>query len=156
MGGSVVSGMAGRYRPGRDSDNTPREPTTVEGMLTNVLLVFLGGGVGSLVRYGATLAILPRAFPVATLAVNVAGCLAAGVALARLVPAHPADHPARLLLVAGFLGGLTTFSAFGLETVALLRDGRTGLAMLNVAANLGAGLGATWAGWIMARTTQPA
>ncbi len=120
-------------------------------MLINVLLVFLGGGAGSLVRYGASLAMPSPGFPVATLAVNVAGCLAAGVALARLVPVHPADHPARLLLVAGFLGGLTTFSAFGLETISLLRDGRTGLAMLNVAANVGAGLAATWLGWMMAR-----
>ncbi len=118
----------------------------------NVLLVFLGGGVGSAVRYGATLAWPAREFPAATLAVNVAGCLAAGVALARLVPVHPADHPARLLLVAGFLGGLTTFSAFGLETIALLRDGRAGMAVLNVAANVGAGLVATWAGWMVART----
>lgn len=156
MGGSVVSGMAGRYRPGRVVGNTRGGTTTVERMLTNVLLVFLGGGVGSLVRYGATLAMPPRAFPVATLAVNVAGCLAAGVALARLVPVHAADHPARLLLVAGFLGGLTTFSAFGLETVALLRDGRAGLAMLNVAANVGAGLLATWAGWMLSRTPPAA
>lgn len=128
----------------------------VSRMLMNALLVFLGGGVGSLVRYGATLAMPPREFPVATLAVNVAGCLAAGVALARLVPLHPADHPARLLLVAGFLGGLTTFSAFGLETIALLRDGRPGLAMLNVVANVGAGLVATWAGWMLAKTPMGA
>jgi CrcB protein len=121
-------------------------------MLTQVLLVFLGGGVGSAARYGASLLLPSQGFPVATLAVNIAGCLAAGVALARLVPLHPADHPARLLLVAGFLGGLTTFSAFGLETVALLRDGRAGLAMLNVAANVGAGVLATWVGWLAART----
>ena len=107
--------------------------------------------MGSAARYGASLLLPSPGFPVATLAVNIAGCLAAGVALARLVPFHPADHPARLLLVAGFLGGLTTFSAFGLETIALLRDGRAGLAMLNVAANVGAGLVATWVGWMIAR-----
>ena len=125
-------------------------------MLTQVLLVFLGGGVGSAARYGASLLLLSQGFPMATLAVNVAGCLAAGVALARLVPFHAADHPARLLLVAGFLGGLTTFSAFGLETVSLLRDGRAGLAMLNVAANVGAGLVATWVGWMIARPPMAA
>ena len=88
--------------------------------------------------------------------INSHRALGTGSKRARLVPVHAADHPARLLLVAGFLGGLTTFSAFGLESVALLRDGRAGLAMLNVAANVGAGLLATWAGWMLSRTPPAA
>jgi CrcB protein len=51
----------------------------------------------------------------------------------------------------GFLGGLTTFSAFGLETIALLKDGRTGLAAANIAANVVGSLLATWLGWMLTK-----
>jgi fluoride exporter len=120
-------------------------------MLLNFLMVFLGGGAGSVTRLSASLLLPSRDFPFATLVVNLVGCLAAGVVLARLVPAYASLHPTRLLLMTGFLGGLTTFSAFGLETIALLKDGRTGLAAANIAANVVGSLLATWLGWMLTK-----
>lgn len=107
------------------------------------LLVAVGGACGAVARWavGTWLAPAPDAFPafpLATLVVNVVGCACLG-ALASTT--EPKDS-ARLLLGTGVLGGFTTFSAFGLETVALLRTGATGLAALNVAANMGLGLAA--------------
>lgn len=119
--------------------------------MLNLLLVFLGGGIGSATRYGVGLLTptQPGHFPVATLVVNLAGCFAAGIVLARLVPTFAATHPARLLIAVGFLGGLTTFSAFSLETVALLRDARTNLAHINVASNVLGSLAAAWLGYML-------
>jgi CrcB protein len=114
----------------------------------NFLWVALGGACGASLRYGASL-VLQRAasgFPYATLAVNALGCAAAGVALA-VFERETAPSQARLFVSVGLLGGFTTFSAFGVETLALQRDGRTAAALANVALNLGLGLAATYAGW---------
>lgn len=125
--------------------------------MLNLLLVFLGGGLGSATRYGVSLLTPPQPnyFPLATLLVNLAGCFAAGIVLARLVPTYAATHPARLLIAVGFLGGLTTFSAFSLETLTLLRDARTNLALTNIAANVLGSLTAAWLGYMIAGAKVP-
>ena len=117
----------------------------------NLLIVFIGGGIGSVARYLVSLAIADRSpsFPLPTLVVNVLGCFAAGVILARMMPFPTPAHPTRLMLVVGFLGGLTTFSAFGLETMVLLKDGRAGAAGLNVMLNVLGSLLAAWGGWTL-------
>ena len=95
---------------------------------TSLLLVGAGGAVGSVARYLLATwtmhAAAPQRFPLGTFAVNLAGCLAAGL-LAGFVERHPGalSAEARLLLFVGLLGGFTTFSAFGLETAQLLRRG---------------------------------
>jgi CrcB protein len=115
-----------------------------------ILLVALGGAVGSVLRYlvsgwtqsgaGSTM------FPIGTLVVNVVGCFIIGV-LAQLGDARGFLGPdARALLMVGLLGGFTTFSAFGNETMNSLRDGAVSLALLNVTANVGLGLLAVWSG----------
>jgi CrcB protein len=112
--------------------------------MVNVLLVGLGGLVGSVSRYGVAVLCsrLGASFPWGTLAVNVAGCLAVGA----LVPfLGGLGERGRLLLVTGFLGGFTTFSALGLETQAMAKE-QPGLAALYVAGTLAAGLGAVWLG----------
>lgn len=128
--------------------------------LTAAGLVAIGGGLGALTRYLmglAIVAVVGARFPLGTLAVNVVGCFVAGVLVGRVLPMHAAAAhgeplssalPAttRLIALVGFLGGLTTFSAFGLETVELARRGSVGLAGLNIALNLGLGLGAAWLG----------
>jgi len=114
----------------------------------NFVWVGLGGACGALLRYGVWL-VVQRAspgFPYATLAVNALGCAAAGVALA-VFEREGAPSQARLFVSVGLLGGFTTFSAFGVETLALQRDGRTTAALANVALNLGLALAATYAGW---------
>jgi CrcB protein len=112
--------------------------------LTSILLVFLGGGAGSVLRYLVGLQAArsfgtftaSEGFPWATLAVNVIGCCAIGL-LFRLLPV-PGDGPAsaRLLLMTGLLGGFTTFSAFSLEAAQLWLRGDAGGAALYVAASL--------------------
>ena len=84
--------------------------------------VALGGAAGALLRHAVGQALgppRPGAFPWHTFAVNVAGSLVLGIVLA-LVPADDPRH-LRPLLAVGFCGGLTTFSTFGYETVALLQ-----------------------------------
>jgi CrcB protein len=113
------------------------------------LLVGLGGGLGSTARYAVNLAIGSlwlASFPFGTLLVNVGGCAAIGFAAAAALHfpgVFSQDEWA--LAVVGFLGGFTTFSAFGLETVGLFgRSGR--LAVANLVLHLGLGLGAVLAG----------
>jgi CrcB protein len=114
-----------------------------------VLLIGLGGFVGSIARYGLSGLVHARlgtAFPWGTLAVNVLGCFVIGV-LSQLAEGRMAISPeARALLVFGFLGGFTTFSAFGNETIDLFRSGTPMLAWAYIAVQLVATLGAVWAG----------
>ena len=102
-----------------------------------------------MLRYALGLALSSASFPFATLIVNVAGCFCIGLAMPSLERAPLLSAELRLLLVAGFLGGFTTFSAFGYESVVLLRA-NPGLAAVNVAANILLGLTAVMAGRVMA------
>ena len=103
------------------------------------LLVGLGGALGSMARYGVGLAVPSSGFPYATLIVNMIGCFCIGLALPTAERAAALSPDFRSLVVVGFLGGFTTFSAFGYETLSLARSA-PGLALLNVAANIILGL----------------
>lgn len=108
--------------------------------------VAAGGGAGSLLRYliGVWMPRAhPGAFPVATLAINVAGSLLLGWLLRRFeaVPSAPA---LRAALTVGVCGGFTTFSAFSVEVVTLLQAGRPGRAAVYVLASVVAGVAAAW------------
>ena len=117
-------------------------------------LVFLGGGVGSMLRYAVGVWVEARTgpgFPWGTFAVNASGCLLIGV-IATLADEHVWISPAaRLALVTGVLGGFTTFSAFGLETFQLLEDGRAGLALANAAGSVLVGFVAVTIGVALTR-----
>ena len=118
-----------------------------------ILLVALGGAIGSVTRYKLSGFIINHTaewrFPAGTFAVNVLGCLAAGI-LAGVIEKHDIFTPyTRLLLFSGFLGGFTTFSAFGLETMFLIRRGEILVAGANVALSVIAGLAALWIGFGM-------
>lgn len=113
--------------------------------------VAVGGALGAIARWklGGWLLHLTvqEKFPYATFAVNVTGCLVIGV-LAGLAERHGMFSQAtRLFLFTGLLGGFTTFSAFGLETLFLLRRGEPWIAALYVVASVLVGLVAVWAGW---------
>jgi len=123
--------------------------------MTRVLLIGIGGFVGSVLRYwlSGLAQDLARAslFPWGTLAVNLLGCLAIGV-VAQLAEARGAfSAETRLLVATGLLGGFTTFSAFGNETLLLLRDAERGLALANVLANVILGLACAQLGRVAAQ-----
>ncbi|HWC76712.1 MAG TPA: fluoride efflux transporter CrcB [Blastocatellia bacterium] len=123
--------------------------------MERVLLVLLGGAFGTGLRYSLSLAIHPHIngspFPYATLLVNLSGCLAIGV-LAELFEARVLVSPnVRVALLTGVLGGYTTFSSFGFDTFHMIREGRIGLAAVNVSASVVLGLTAVWAGMRLGR-----
>ena len=120
----------------------------------SVLLVAVGGATGAVLRYwmsGAVQHSVPvtgtwSVFPLGTLTVNVLGCLIVG-ALVEIGDRHgPLPRETRDLLIVGFLGGFTTFSAFANETVAVWRAGATAMALLNVALSVVTCLAAVVAG----------
>ena len=115
----------------------------------NVLLVGIGGAFGAVARYLLSGMVQERAggpFPWGTLVVNLAGCLVMGI-LAGLADVQDFMTPAaRALLVAGVLGGFTTFSAFGNETMTLLLARDVVRAGLYVGASVLLGVAAVWAG----------
>lgn len=128
--------------------------------MRHLLAAALGGSLGSVARYLLQGAVQRRAgpvhgwaavFPWGTLAVNLLGCLAIGF-LAVLFEERLTSAPeTRTFVLIGLLGGFTTFSSFGFETWALLRDGNTLLALANVATSVTVGLGAVVAGAALAR-----
>jgi len=124
--------------------------------ISDALMVGAGGFVGSILRYavsGLVHRLMPLAtFPFGTLAVNAAGCLVIGVLGGISESRHAVGHDMRLFLFLGLLGGFTTFSSFGYETLALMRDGETARAAANVALHLVTGLGLAWAGYTLAVT----
>ena len=115
-----------------------------------------GGALGSMARHAVNRAVqhhwpLER-FPLATLAVNLAGCAAIGV-LAGLIAGGrlPMRQPWREFVFVGILGGFTTFSTFGLDTITLVRAGDTGRAAANVAVQVAFGLAAVYVGLALAQ-----
>jgi CrcB protein len=116
------------------------------------LAVAAGSAVGGLLRWRVQAWLNPawsQGFPLGTLAVNVMGGLVIGGAMAWL--AMVPDDLWRLLLVVGFLGGLTTFSSFTWESLALLHRGDWGLALAHTAAHMLAALAAAAAGHALVR-----
>ena len=118
------------------------------------LLVGTGGFIGTVLRYWVSGYIQQFArnnlFPFGTLAVNFLGCLLIGL-LSQLAEDYGAfSVETRSLVFIGVLGGFTTFSAFGNETLNLLRDGQNLLAFANVSSQLILGLGGVWLGRTLA------
>ncbi len=123
--------------------------------MKEILVVALGGSAGAVCRYlvnGWAAARFGAGFPYGTLLVNVVGCFVMGFFL-NVITAKTAgvSHYARLLATTGFLGALTTFSAYSYETLTLIERGKFLFAFYNVAANLFIGFFATWVGICLAR-----
>jgi CrcB protein len=119
-------------------------------VIRNILLVGIGGFVGAVLRYLVGGVVLHHTagwkFPLSTFVVNVAGCLAAGVLMALAVKHDSFSPELRRLLFTGLLGGFTTFSAFGVETVYLLQRHEVMWAGLNVLGTVTVGIGVLWLG----------
>jgi CrcB protein len=109
-----------------------------------------GGALGATSRHLLSQAVyqwLGRGFPWGTLVVNVVGSLILGAVYVLLIERTTTNHDAwRLLIVVGFLGALTTFSTFSMDTLALLEQGNPLRAGANVLANVGVCIGAAWLG----------
>jgi CrcB protein len=119
-----------------------------------ILLVGLAGLAGTLVRYWLSGAVARRygeAFPAGTLAVNLLGCFAAGLLFQLMQERGAFSETARAAVFVGLLGGFTTFSAYGLQTFELLREGRAGAAALNVVASNLLGVLMVFAGYGLAK-----
>lgn len=117
-------------------------------MLHPLILVALGGALGAMARYGLSSLMIrqldPFKFPWPTFCVNVLGCLCAGLFLALAERANGISSEARLFIVTGLLGGFTTFSAFGMETLSLIRRGELLTALSYASLSVIVGLCAMW------------
>jgi CrcB protein len=106
-------------------------------MLMNCLLVALGGSIGAVSRYGVSilaLRLFGNGFPIGTLLVNLSGCFLIGLFFA-LAEQKLISSNMRIFFITGFLGALTTFSAFAFESVFAMRDGMHITAMINLILN---------------------
>lgn len=127
-------------------------------MLNSGIAIFIGAGLGALLRWGLGLWLNPifPTVPLGTLAANVIGGFAMGVLMGAFAHNEAVSPVLRLALATGFLGGLTTFSAFSGETSALLLRGQYAWAIAAVGLHVGLSLLATLAGvaifgWVMSR-----
>ncbi|MBD3583591.1 fluoride efflux transporter CrcB [Flavobacterium selenitireducens] len=118
-------------------------------MIRNLLLVALGGAIGSVLRYLTSIFVskyFPTVFPWATLVTNIIGCFLIGFFVGQLQKNGLFDSGYKWLLVTGFCGGYTTFSTFGHENITLFQNGNGALAFAYIASSVVVGLGAVWLG----------
>ena len=114
-------------------------------MIKQVLLVGAGGAVGSIFRFlisEITGRYYVQSFPLATFVINVLGCFIIGL----LVNMLPANANLKLILIVGFCGGFTTFSTFARESMDLINQQQSFLALLYVVASSVVGITAVWVG----------
>jgi CrcB protein len=126
--------------------------TTNEPEMTKLfLMIGTGGFIGSVCRYFLSQPLqgkLINGFPTGTLVVNIIGCFVIGIVFG-LFEKGSINNDWRLFLATGICGGFTTFSAFSIETVALLRGGHTGYAFLYIGSSVILGLLATFVAYTL-------
>lgn len=112
-----------------------------------ILAVFVGGGFGSVLRYLINKWVsvhYPTTFPLATFLINMIGCFLIGLLVMLVGKNYPL--PIKLLLVTGFCGGFTTFSAFAFENVELMQNQQIGLSLFYTISSVAVGILFTWLG----------
>lgn len=123
-------------------------------MIKNILLIGVGGGTGSIIRYLCQrwiTSLYPHSFPFGTFAVNITGCLLIGLFWGISFRHFQNNESWKLFLMTGICGGYTTFSAFTLEGVGLLKEQKLFLFFCYIAASVLLGLLATYAGMKLSR-----
>ena len=105
--------------------------------MKDFLLVFAGGGLGSIARFlvGKMFRNWQIHFPVATLTANFLSCIVFGAVVMLGVHKMNLNYSLKLLLITGFCGGFSTYSAFTFETVELFKNGHQGIALSNIILN---------------------
>lgn len=122
--------------------------------MLEVILVAIGGAIGSTARYLVSTWAVTRygaEFPYGTLIVNIVGCFIIGVFMTLATERLSISPYWRLFITVGFVGGMTTFSSFSYETIHLLQDADMLRAFYNVGLNILVGFSATWLGIGVAR-----
>jgi CrcB protein len=118
---------------------------------TSLLLIALGGAIGSVARALVGRALPASSLPWGTIAVNVAGSLLIGWLMARMSPLDEPHLRTHSFWVIGVCGGFTTFSTFSWQTIERMQQGNWGAAITNVLVSVLLCLAATWLGWRLAR-----
>ena len=121
--------------------------------MLRIILIFVAGGCGCLLRYGVAGGIHRLgngSFPVGTLSVNVIGCILIGFLAALFTGPVQIREDYRLAIVVGLLGGFTTFSSYAYEAISMANGGQFGFAALKVLLSNGLGLAAAWFGMRLA------
>lgn len=120
--------------------------------ITHLLVVGLGGALGSMLRMSLAWWLPAGRLPWGTMLANIIGSLLIGLVLGRLGESGASGQPHwHAFAVIGFCGGFTTFSSFSWQTLEQLRQGQVGGAILHVAASVLLCLVMTWAGWRLGR-----
>lgn len=109
-------------------------------MLKDFLIVGLGGGIGSMLRYGGNLWLGDKNFPYHTLIINIIGSLVIGIVFGLSMRNETLANNWKLFLATGLCGGFTTFSAFSIENVMLLQNGKYFFAILYICISIVAGI----------------
>lgn len=118
-------------------------------MLKTLVLVGVGGGVGSMLRYLVSVLTYKYnsgIFPWATFIVNMVGCLLIGLLIGVVERQIPNSISLKYLFITGFCGGFTTFSAFSLEGLLLIQTGNASLSIIYILTSIVLGLLVVWAG----------
>ena len=125
--------------------------------MLKLIALAAAGALGTLSRYWLT-GLVHRysreSFPWGTLVVNILGCFLIGIVMCFVQERQLLGPESRVVIVVGLLGGFTTFSAFGYETVALVRGGEFVLALLNILGNVFVGMLAVWLGTAAVRVMR--
>jgi len=122
--------------------------------MINYIVVFAGGGIGSVARFVLATWIGQRwgkSFPLGTLVINITGSFLIGFLMTLMAERFLENPQWRLLLVVGGLGGYTTFSTFQYETGKLVMDGEVGYAALNMVLSVAVGFVALKLGDVVAK-----
>lgn len=121
----------------------------------NIILVGVGGFLGSVFRYLVTIFLARQftsSFPLGTLTVNIVGCFIIGILFALSEKGNPLAPEWRIFLTTGFCGGFTTFSTFSYESIKLMQDGEILFLSLNVALSVIVGFASTYLGMFIIRS----